>query len=183
MSGAVRPAYLQVGARSYRIAPIAELGVEALPYTLRLLVENAARRTDGSEPLNELLAWSAAEPVTVQLWPSRIFMHDTNGVPVLLDLAALRDIVATSGGCSASVNPRVPTELVVDHSIVADAFGTAHALEQNVRLEYVRNAERYRFLRWAQQAFANLLVVPPGNGIMHPLNAERLAHVVHDRDG
>jgi hypothetical protein len=114
----------------------------------------------------------------VDLHASRVFLHDTNGVPTLVDLAAMRDATAALGGEPARVNPVVPAELVVDHSVIADVFGTSDAFTRNVEIEYGRNAERYRFLRWGQQALRNFAVVPPGTGIMHQVNVEYLSRVV-----
>ncbi|MGC4940840.1 aconitate hydratase AcnA [Kribbella sp. DT2] len=151
-----------------------------LPRTLRILLENALRRGTASEVL---ASWVPGVTGEIEVYPSRVFLHDTNGVPVLADLAAMRDAMVELGGDPARVEPLVPAELVVDHSVIADVFGRADALERNVELEYRRNGERYQFLRWGQEAFERLKVVPPGAGIMHQVNLEKLARVVEVRDG
>jgi aconitate hydratase len=130
-----------------------------------------------------LVNWVPGATGEIEVYPSRVFLHDTNGVPVLADLAAMRDAMVELGGDPARVDPLVPAELVVDHSVIADVFGRPDALERNVELEYRRNGERYKFLRWGQQAFERLKVVPPGAGIMHQVNLEKLARVVEVRDG
>lgn len=151
-----------------------------LPRTLRILLENALRHGTASDVLANWVPGATGE---IEVHPSRVFLHDTNGVPVLADLAAMRDAMVELGGDPARVDPLVPAELVVDHSVIADVFGRPDALEWNVELEYRRNGERYKFLRWGQQAFEQLKVVPPGAGIMHQVNLEKLARVVEVRDG
>ncbi len=115
--------------------------------------------------------------------PSRVFLHDTNGIPVLVDLAAMREAVRDLGGDPARVNPVIPAELTVDHSVVTDVFGRQDAMSVTSGIEYERNDERYRFLKWGQEQFDQLSVVPPGTGIMHQINLEYLASVVVRRDG
>jgi aconitate hydratase len=159
---------------------IAGIAPPDLPYSLRIVLENLVRH-DRHDQIPALLAGSA--DADVDLNPTRIFMHDTNGVPAIADLAAMRDAVVALGGDPARVNPAIPAELVVDHSIVAEVFGRAGARERNVEIEYARNAERYRFLRWGQENLRNLAVVPPGGGIMHQVNLEHLARVVTVVDG
>ncbi|GAA1592553.1 aconitate hydratase AcnA [Kribbella sancticallisti] len=151
-----------------------------LPRTLRILLENALRHGTQYEVLSN---WKPGATGEIEVFASRVFLHDTNGVPVLADLAAMRDAVAAAGGNVSTVDPLVPAELVIDHSVIADVFGRPDALQLNVELEYHRNAERYRFLHWGQQAFEQLKVVPPGAGIMHQVNLEYLARVVEERDG
>lgn len=151
-----------------------------LPRTLRILLENALRHGTAIDALSN---WQPGTTGEIEVFPTRVFLHDTNGVPVLADLAAMRDAVAAAGGDVSKVDPLVPAELVIDHSVIADVFGRPDALQLNVELEYHRNAERYRFLRWGQQAFEQLKVVPPGAGIMHQVNLEYLARVVEERDG
>ncbi len=153
---------------------------EHLPRTLRILLENALRHGTASDVLANWVPGATGE---IEVHPSRVFLHDTNGVPVLADLAAMRDAMVELGGDPARVDPLVPAELVVDHSVIADVFGRPDALERNVELEYRRNGERYKFLRWGQEAFEQLKVVPPGAGIMHQVNLEKLARVVEVRDG
>ncbi|MFI6828339.1 aconitate hydratase AcnA [Kribbella sp. NPDC050241] len=151
-----------------------------LPRTLRILLENALRHGTASDVLRN---WEPGAVGELEVFPSRVFLHDTNGVPVLADLAAMRDAMVARGNDPALVDPLIPAELVVDHSVIADVFGRPDALQLNVELEYERNAERYRFLRWGQRTFQQLEVVPPGAGIMHQINLEHLARVVEERDG
>ncbi|WP_405069051.1 aconitate hydratase AcnA [Kribbella sp. NBC_01510] len=151
-----------------------------LPRTLRILLENALRHGTASDVLRD---WKPGATGELEVYPSRVFLHDTNGVPVLADLAAMRDAMVARGKDPGLVDPVIPAELVVDHSVIADVFGRPDALRRNVELEYERNAERYRFLRWGQRTFRQLEVVPPGSGIMHQINLEHLARVVEERDG
>ena len=135
--------------------------------------------------VDQLLSWrdGADHTKAVDLNPSRTFLHDTNGVPTVVDLAMMREAVALLGEDPALVNPQIPSELVIDHSVIADVFGTSDAFARNVEIEYDRNAERYRFLRWGQQTLKNFVVVPPGTGIMHQVNCEYLARVITAEDG
>ncbi|NEA37534.1 aconitate hydratase [Streptomyces sp. SID13031] len=160
--------------------PLAGVAPAHLPRTLRILLENGLRHGTRTE---ELRNWVPGATGEIEVHPSRVFLHDTNGVPVLADLAAMRDAVIEAGGDPSTVDPVVPAELVIDHSVIADVFGRPDALQRNVELEYRRNSERYRFLRWGQQSFKGLKVVPPGSGIMHQVNLEYLARVVEERDG
>lgn len=153
---------------------------ERMPRTLRILLENALRHGTASDVLRN---WRPGAVGELEVYPSRVFLHDTNGVPVLADLAALRDAMVARGKDPKLVDPVIPAELVVDHSVIADVFGRPDAVLLNVDREYERNAERYRFLRWGQQTFERLKVVPPGSGIMHQINLEYLARVVEERDG
>ncbi|MEV6814521.1 aconitate hydratase AcnA, partial [Micromonospora sp. NPDC051296] len=157
-------------------------------YSLRIVLENLLRHEDGdgtAEAIHALRNWGAddAHEIAIDLHPARVFLHDTNGVPTLVDLAAMRDAIVALGGDPGGVNPSIPAELVVDHSVVADVFGRPEARELNVAIEYSRNAERYRFLRWGQTNLRNLAIVPPGTGIMHQVNVEHLARVVMVDDG
>nr|WP_269433604.1 aconitate hydratase AcnA [Nonomuraea sp. SBT364] len=156
-----------------------------LPYSLRIMLENLLRHRAPAEQVAALTGWQPRGDRTaaVDLRPARVFLHDTNGVPALADLAAMRDAMAALGGDPERVNPAVPAELVVDHSIIADVFGRPDALARNAELEYERNAERYRFLRWGQASLRGFTVVPPGKGIMHQINVEYLARVVMTHDG
>lgn len=162
-------------------------GASALPLTHRILLENLLRHEDGSiitaGQIEQLIgSGTRAGETAIAFFPSRVFLHDTNGVPVLTDLAALRDASAEAGGDPARVTPLIPSELIVDHSVAAEVAGRADAYQRNVEVEYARNAERYRFLKWGEQ-LPGLRVVPPGRGIMHQINAEYLARVVDRRDG
>jgi aconitate hydratase len=182
-------AELEVGGERYAIHSLAALDVEPLPYSLRVVLENLLRHEDGvhatAEQVRLLLDWrqGADHGSALDLNPSRAFLHDTNGVPVLVDLAAMREAVRSLGEDPGVVNPQIPAELVVDHSVIADVFGTPDAFARNVEIEYRRNAERYRFLKWGRQALEGFAVVPPGTGIMHQVNCEYLARVVTAEEG
>ncbi|MBN6038252.1 aconitate hydratase AcnA [Amycolatopsis sp. 195334CR] len=175
---------LVVGSERFRFHRITGLAPAELPYTLRIVLENLLRHGK-DEQVEALLRWGAPDvhENAVDLHPARIFLHDTNGVPVLADIAAMRHAMAGLGGDPARVNPAIPAELVIDHSVIADFFGRPDALARNVEIEYGRNAERYRFLKWGQQNLENFAVVPPGTGIMHQVNLEHLARVVVTEDG
>jgi aconitate hydratase len=159
-----------------------------LPYTICVLLENLLRRA-GSEHVSEadvraLAAWPAdSGDAQLAFMPSRVIMQDLTGVPAVVDLAAMRSAVARRGGDASRVDPLVPVDLVIDHSVQVDAFGSGMAYERNIEREYERNGERYALLRWAQEAFRNFQVVPPGMGIVHQVNLEYLGRVVQVRDG
>ncbi len=155
-----------------------------LPYTLRVLLETTIR-AGAADEAGAIARWApdAAPTSEIHFRPSRALLHDTTGIPALVDLAAVRDAVAEAGSDPRRVAPTIPAVLVVDHSLQVDAFARPDAMERNVALEYARNGERYRFLRWAQQSFDQLKVVPPGSGIMHQVNLELLAEVVSLRGG
>ena len=181
---------LKVDGDTYRIFRLdAFEGTARLPFSLKVLLENLLRNEDGrlvtAEQIQALAGWDpAAEPSTeIQFTPARVLLQDFTGVPCLVDLAAMREAMTALGGDPGRVNPLRPAELVIDHSVIADYFGRPDALERNIELEYRRNAERYQFLRWGQQAFAGLRVVPPGTGICHQANLEHLARVVFSEDG
>ena len=180
---------LTVGERSYAIHRLADITPHGLPFSLRIVLENLLRHEDGvrvtTDQIEAMLAWGTDGPAgaAVDLSPSRIFLHDTNGVPTLVDLAAMRDAAQMLRGRPELINPTIPSELVIDHSVIADVFGSADAFTRNVEIEYARNSERYRFLRWGQSTLQNFAVVPPGTGIMHQVNVEHLARVVMEQDG
>ena len=180
---------LQVGEESFEIFRLDALGELSLPYTHRVLLENLLRTEDGAnvtaEQIRALAAWDAsAEPSQeIQFTPARVIMQDFTGVPCVVDLATMREAVTEMGGDPDRINPLAPAELVIDHSVIADYFGTPQALQLNVALEYERNRERYQFLRWGQSAFDEFRVVPPGTGIVHQVNIEHLARVVMVRNG
>jgi aconitate hydratase len=176
---------LDVAGTRYAVHRVAGIAPADLPYSLRILLECLLRNDSPAEQVRAVLEWGAPGSFerVVDVRPARVFLHDTNGVPALVDLAAMRDAAAGFGVDPALVNPSVVAELTVDHSVGADVFGRPDALSRNVALEYRRNAERYRFLRWGQAALRRLTVVPPGNGIMHQINLERLARVVVVEDG
>ena len=152
--------------------------VGRLPHTVRILLENLLRRAGtrdvADEDITALAAWPGpAEDIAFM--PGRVLMQDFTGVPAVVDLATMREAVRDLGGDPARINPLSPAELVIDHSVIADKFGTNDAFAQNVELEYGRNRERYQFLRWGQTAFDDFKVVPPGTGIVHQVNIEYLA--------
>ena len=160
-----------------------------LPYALRILLENLLRNENGkSVNKNDLLAlakWDPKAPSSQEIafHPARVVMQDFTGVPAVVDLAAMRHAMATMGGDPSKINPLFPSELVIDHSVQVDEYGTAEAMVRNTRLEFERNRERYQLLRWGQRALANFAVVPPGTGIVHQVNLEYLARVVFESDG
>jgi len=162
----------------------AGLPIARLPISLRILLENLLRREDGrsvsAADIEALARWEPeAEPSReIAFLPARVVLQDFTGVPCVVDLAAMRDAMAALGGSPARINPLQPVELVIDHSVQVDAFGSRDAFARNVELEFQRNRERYAFLRWGQNAFQNLAVVPPGTGIVHQVNLEYLARVV-----
>ncbi|BAU49094.1 aconitate hydratase [Sulfurifustis variabilis] len=162
--------------------------VQRLPYSLRILLENLLRKEDGlnvtREDIEALARWepAAAPAHEIAFSPARVLLQDFTGVPAIVDLAAMRDAMAALGGDPSRVNPIQPVELVVDHSVQVDAFGSAAAFGINEELDYARNRERYAFLKWGQQAFANFKVVPPNTGIVHQVNLEYLARVVFSED-
>jgi len=183
-------ATLEAGGTTHEIYRLdAVPGSEALPYSLKVLLENLLRNEDGKNITKEhvaaLAGWDPkAEPDTeIQFTPARVILQDLTGVPAVVDLAAMREAMRALGGDPTKINPLIPAELVIDHSVVADVFGRPDAFERNVALEFQRNRERFQFLRWGQDAFAGFRVVPPGTGIVHQVNIEHLARVVMTRPG
>jgi aconitate hydratase len=179
---------LEVGGTSYEVFRLDAVdGAGDLPYSLKVLLENLLRTEDGenttADAVRAVAGWDpAAEPDTeIQYTPARVLMQDFTGVPCIVDLAAMREAMADLGGDAKKINPLAPAELVIDHSVIADHFGSAKALELNGALEYERNRERYEFLKWGQSAFDDFKVVPPETGIVHQVNLERLATVVFTR--
>ncbi|RCX16224.1 aconitate hydratase [Fontibacillus phaseoli] len=180
---------LEVGGKSYRyydLQALEQLGlgkISKLPFSIKVLLEAAVRQFDGraitEEHVKQIAGWSEGrdENKEIPFIPARIVLQDFTGVPVVVDLAAMRDTVKKAGGDPKQINPLVPVDLVIDHSVMVDAFGTPEALEYNMNVEFERNEERYRFLRWAQTAFNNFRAVPPATGIVHQVNLEYLASV------
>jgi aconitate hydratase len=180
---------LEAGGKSYEIYRLSAVeGSEKLPFSLKVLLENLLRTEDGAnitaDHIRALAQWDpSAQPDTeIQFTPARVVMQDFTGVPCIVDLATMREAVEELGGDPTKVNPLAPAELVIDHSVQIDAFGTADAIERNMDIEYQRNGERYQFLRWGQTAFDDFKVVPPGMGIVHQVNIEYLARVVMARE-
>src|SRR6202522_2329802 len=172
----------------FRLAALAEaastISLPRLPFSLRILLENLLRHEDGrtvtADDIKFLATWDAkAEPSReIAYMPARVLMQDFTGVPAIVDLAAMRDAMKQLGGNPEKINPLQPAELVIDHSVQVDEFGTADAYSINAALEFQRNRERYAFLKWGQTAFRNFSTVPPGMGICHQVNLEYLARVV-----
>ncbi len=164
-------------------------GVGRLPYSLKVMLENLLRNEDGrlvtAEQITALTNWNpdSTPEQELQFTPARVLMQDFTGVPCVVDLVAMRDAIADLGGDTQRVNPLIPTELVIDHSVIVDVFGSPDAFAANAKLEFERNAERYQLLRWGQHAFDDFLVVPPDTGICHQVNLEYLARVVFTHDG
>ncbi|MDQ2966511.1 MAG: aconitase family protein, partial [Chloroflexota bacterium] len=171
----------------YRLEAVRGVDLARAPVTLKILLENVVRHAGGGivrpEDVATLAAWRPGNPAEAEVpfMPARVILQDFTGVPAIVDLAAMRDAMADLGGDPAKVNPLVPADLVIDHSVQVDMFGNSRAFAFNVEREYERNGERYQLLRWAQTAFRDLRVVPPGTGIVHQVNLEFLATVVVDR--
>jgi aconitate hydratase len=178
----VSPSTLSAGGGSHEIFRIE--GAERLPYTLRILLENALRHGEEADA-EALRRWQPeAEPSEeISFRPARVLLQDFTGVPAVVDLAAMRNAMADLGGDPTQINPQLPAELVIDHSVQVDEYATARAMFRNAELEFQRNRERYAFLRWGQTAFDNFKVVPPNTGIVHQVNLEFLARVIETRDG
>ncbi len=183
-----------IGGRTYTYYPLETAGVadlDRLPYTVKILLENmlrgAATQPDlvSADDVRALATWDPGSPGEAELpfMPARVILQDFTGVPCVVDLAAMRDAIADLGGDPSRINPLVPADLVIDHSVQVDQFGSDAAFLINVEREYERNGERYALLRWAQQAFRDFRVVPPGTGIVHQVNLEFLADVVTERNG
>jgi len=182
-------ATLKAGGKSYEIYRLDSLerrglSVARLPYSLKILLENLLRREDGrvvrAEDIEKLARWDARKvpDEEIAFMPARVLLQDFTGVPAVVDLAAMRDAIVQMGGDPKRVNPLLPAELVIDHSVIVDEFGTKTAFQVNADLEFQRNRERYALLRWAQKTFAGFKVVPPDTGIVHQVNLEYLARVV-----
>ena len=184
--------HLTVNGQTYTIYSLAKLGqrydISKLPYSMKILLENLLRCEDGvsvtKASIEAVAQWNAKqEPDTeIAFMPARVVLQDFTGVPCVVDLAAMRDAVVKLGGSASNINPLIPSELVIDHSVQVDSFGKASSLDENGQIEFARNGERYSFLRWGQKAFNNFKVVPPNTGIVHQVNLENLARVVMERD-
>src|ERR1700750_3223845 len=186
---------LKVGAKSYVYFSLTAAeknglkGAFKLPYSMKVLLENLLRHEDGNsvtaEDIKAVVAWQKTRTSDreIAFRPSRVLMQDLTGVPAVVDLAAMRDAMKTLGGDPEKINPLAEVDLVIDHSVMIDNFGNKSAFKKNVEVEYERNKERYTFLRWGAQAFANFRVVPPGTGICHQVNLEYLAQTIWTRKG
>ncbi len=186
---------LEVGGKRYTYWSLAKLGerynLKRLPYSMKILLENLLRHEDGvnvtTREIEAVCQWDHTRPSDIEIafMPARVVLQDFTGVPCVVDLAAMRDAMVKLGGDPARINPLVPAELVIDHSVQVDEFGKADAVDLNVKIEFQRNQERYSFLRWGQKAFQNFKVVPPRTGIVHQVNLEHLARVVMaaEKDG
>src|SRR6201996_7075887 len=177
-------AALEVAGERYEIYRLdAAEGSATLPFSLKVLLENLLRTEDGAnttaDHIRALGQWDPTkEPDTeIQFTPARVILQDLTGVPAVVDLAAMREAMQALGGDPTKINPLCPAELVIDHSVVADVFGSPDAFRRNVEIEFQRNHERFQFLRWGQEAFSGFKVVPPGTGIVHQVNIEYLARV------
>ncbi|MEO1221936.1 MAG: aconitase family protein, partial [Pseudomonadota bacterium] len=181
---------LNVGGKTYAYYSLAKAAValgdvSKLPISMKVLLENMLRFEDGGftvgrEDIQGIVDWQA-NPVTgeeIQYRPARVLLQDFTGVPCVVDLAAMRDAIKALGGDTAKINPQVPVDLVIDHSVMVDEFGHPQAMEANMRLEYERNAERYDFLKWGSKSFENFTAVPPGTGICHQVNLEYIGRGV-----
>ncbi len=165
--------------------------ISKLPYSIKVLLESVLRQYDGyvikKEHIENLAKWGTDEvkDIDVPFKPSRVILQDFTGVPAVVDLASLRKAMADMGGDPQKINPEIPVDLVIDHSVQVDKYGTDDSLEYNMYLEFKRNEERYKFLSWAEKAFDNYRAVPPATGIVHQVNLEYLASVVHavEKDG
>ena len=177
-------ATLSVGDAAYTYYPVEQVeGSEKLPYALKVLLENVLRNAESPEAASDLAkrvieAGCAGEVGSeVEFSPARVLFQDFTGVPVFVDFAVMREACANLGGDPAKINPQIPCDLVIDHSVIADVAGCSCAMEKNMELEFQRNGERYNFLKWAQKSFQNVRIVPPGAGICHQLNIEQFAQV------
>jgi aconitate hydratase len=183
-------AALKVADEQYEIYRLDAVdGSDSLPFSLKVLLENLLRNEDGvnvtADHVSALAQWDPGkEPDTeIQFTPARVILQDLTGVPAVVDLAAMREAMRALGGDATKINPLCPAELVIDHSVVADVFGSPDAFRRNVEIEFERNHERFQFLRWGQDAFSQFKVVPPGTGIVHQVNIEYLARVVMNSGG
>src|SRR5690242_11791705 len=184
---------MTVGGKTYAYFSLAAAeksglkNISKLPYSMRVLLENLLRHEDGktvkAEDIKAVVSWlkDRKSDREIAFRPARVLMQDLTGVPAVVDLAAMRDAMKALGGDAEKINPLAEVDLVIDHSVMVDNFGTPRSFKQNVVIEYERNTERYQFLRWGQQAFANFRVVPPGTGICHQVNLEYLAQTVWTR--
>ena len=170
----------------YDIYNINKADIKHLPYSLRVLFENYIRnnKSNTEEVVNKFLSWNGSiqDQTEITFYPSRVIMQDFTGVPAVVDLASMRDAVKKLNGDPNLINPQCQTDLVIDHSVMVDHYGTDDSKDLNTQLEYKRNIERYRLLKWGQGAFHNLRIVPPNNGIIHQINIEYISQVIFNKD-
>ncbi|MCL5930610.1 MAG: aconitase family protein, partial [Candidatus Thermoplasmatota archaeon] len=180
---------INIEGKEYDFFPLKELeskgySIANLPYSTKILLENLLRKMDGKVVKEEhILKILERKREEIPFFPSRVILQDYTGVPLIVDLIAMRNAASKMGKDPQRINPVIPVQLVADHSVQVDKFGTSYAIMQNLSLEYRRNKERYAALKWAQNNFRNLKIVPPGNGIVHQVNIEFLSEVVTERDG
>jgi aconitate hydratase len=173
----------------YKLPNLGDKRLEKLPYSIRVLLESAVRNTDDfavkESDVERILNWkeTSEQQVEIPFLPARVILQDFTGVPAVVDLAAMRDAMHRLGGDPLKINPLVPVDLVIDHSVQVDKAGTADAAKFNEEMEFMRNRERFQFLKWGSKAFDNFKIVPPGSGIVHQVNLEYLARVVMNRNG
>ncbi|HBC0022773.1 TPA: aconitate hydratase AcnA, partial [Enterobacter hormaechei subsp. steigerwaltii] len=172
---------LYVGGQRYQFIDLAKLIplniLQSVPYSLRILLENVALRSPESLPSFLRMMAGEAAYEEVEFYPDRLMFHDTTCLPALADFAAMRDLTAELGGDARAINPHIPAVLTIDHSVIVESYASSDALEDNLQFDFRRNAERYRFIRWAEQSLDNFRVIPPGTGIIHLMNLEAIAEV------
>ena len=177
---------LEQSDQSYDIYNINKAKIKHLPYSLRVLLENYIRnnKSDSNDVIDKFMSWNGSiqDQTEITFYPSRVIMQDFTGVPAVVDLASMRDAVKKLNGDPKSINPQCQTDLIIDHSVMVDHYGTADSKDLNTQLEYKRNIERYRLLKWGQSAFENLRIVPPNNGIIHQINIEYISQVIFNKN-
>jgi len=181
---------ISINNNDFNVFNIKKYDINHLPYSLRVLMENYLRNESNNENFDKIIEkftkWNgnAGDNTELTFYPSRVIMQDFTGVPAVVDLASMRDAMTSLDASKAdAVNPQCQTDLIIDHSIMVDHFGTSESKDLNTKLEYERNTERYKLLKWGQQAFKNLRIVPPNNGIIHQINIEYIARVVYEKEG
>ena len=181
---------ISINNNDFNVFNIKKYDINHLPYSLRVLMENYLRNESNNENFDKIIEkftkWNgnAGDNTELTFYPSRVIMQDFTGVPAVVDLASMRDAMTSLDSSKAdAVNPQCQTDLVIDHSVMVDHFGTSESKDLNTKLEYERNTERYKLLKWGQQAFKNLRIVPPNNGIIHQINIEYIARVIYEKEG
>jgi aconitate hydratase len=181
---------ISINNNDFNVFNIKKYDINHLPYSLRVLMENYLRNESNNENFDKIIEkftkWNgnAGDNTELTFYPSRVIMQDFTGVPAVVDLASMRDAMTSLDASKAdAVNPQCQTDLIIDHSVMVDHFGTSESKDLNTKLEYERNTERYKLLKWGQQAFKNLRIVPPNNGIIHQINIEYIARVIYEKEG